>query len=165
MMEWVGGSTAPREQASLINMRTCEASPLLMDGEPIVDVWGVVVSSQGWYALETEEGIRIVTPEGEEMASIPDAEYPVWSRDGEWLAYTTASDVAMIRQDGAGQQIVAGDFCGRLGRISAPSWSPDGAWLADSCDGVIYRIGIGTGEVIRIHDGGWSPAWRWPAEE
>ena len=145
-------------QAVLVEMSTCETSPFLVGQQPLDGgILEVTLSSQEWVAAEYDEGIRLFTPDGEQMALIPDAHYPTWSRDGNWLAYITECEF----QDGTcrsisqsptwppdssgnwsppiivpcGLWIARNDGSGSQEldegacRPSPPSWSPDGEWV------------------------------------
>jgi WD40 repeat protein len=151
----------PLSRAILVDMATCEYAPLLVGGEPLTGVHEVTVSTRGWLAASYAspgERIRILTPEGEEAAVIPNGAYPAWSRDGEWLAYIAIDGIWIVRKDGSDQRRIW-TGAGRL--VSPPSWSPDGEWIVFDDQGTIYKVNIETGEAISIFDGGVNPIWRW----
>lgn len=118
-------------------------------------------------------------------------DYPAWSRDSQWLAYTGTDGIYIVNvvKNTSPQRVVLyldpvdkRDYTYRAG---APgklppevSWSPDGKWLVyhkwqgtngdtggDAKYNAIYKLNIETGEEIKIIDGGMYPSWRWPAEQ
>ncbi len=117
---------------------------------------------------------------------------PTWSLDSQWLAYTGADGIYVVRLagDGKPQRVVEHHslftkvkmplYDGNQLEILPPavSWSPDGHWLvyhlhrADAPDRFnnlyqsdydIYKVNIDTGEEVRIVEHGINPYWRWPA--
>ncbi len=131
---------------------------------------------------------------GEER-DLRNGDFPVWSRDGEWLAYTGTDGIYIVQNSpNAGPR--------RLVYLEGPdpsdhvpvyqedlyveyyppiaSWSPDGQWLvyhvysknlvapdAGAWAGhySIFKVNVNTGETTKLLDGGYSPSWRWPVEE
>jgi len=117
-------------------------------------------------------------------------DYPAWSRDGQWLAYTGKDGIYIVNvAEGAEPQRVVlypnpfeegfpTYYEAAYWRIPPEvSWSPDGKWLVynrwigtDYYTGVdplynsIYKLNIETGEETKIIDGGMYPFWRWPAQ-
>jgi hypothetical protein len=121
---------------------------------------------------------------------VGEGDYPAWSRDSQWIAYTGEDGIYIVR-------VIKGTKPRRLILYLNPSgtahlayrvvddiwppevaWSPDGKWLvyhklaiADyvhaiaPSDYAIYKLNIETGEEIKIIDGGMYPYWRWPAEQ
>jgi len=115
-------------------------------------------------------------------------DYPAWSRDGQWLAYTGVDGIYVVNVTVVKEPQQAILFLNPGGKVfptyvkvsdSVPpevSWSPDGQWLAyhkligtetisDPDYYAIYKLNIATGEEFKIVDGGVYPFWRWPAEE
>lgn len=122
---------------------------------------------------------------------IGEGNYPVWSRDGRWLAYTGPDGIYIfnVEEDMQPRRVI---FYPNLfdkiyptyfgvsswGIPPEVSWSPDGKWMvyhkwlgirhddtADPSTYAIYKLNIETGEEIKIIDGGMYPYWRWPVEE
>ncbi len=117
---------------------------------------------------------------------IGEGAFPVWSRDGQWLAYTGADGIYIVRNNTDAQP-------SRLVPLESPepsvghpvyqnyppdhyypsivSWSPDGKWLVYhmylGSDGAyaIVKTNVETGETVKLLDNGISPSWRWPVEE
>ncbi|MCC6298615.1 MAG: PD40 domain-containing protein [Anaerolineales bacterium] len=120
---------------------------------------------------------------GEELI-IGEGDFPVWSRDGQWLAYTGVDGIyivnMLIKTDPIRVVLYQNPVdaihypaYSNINQIQPPepAWSPDGQWLvyhkwtgAGSTDYAIYRLKIETGEEIKIVDNGMYPYWRWPAE-
>jgi hypothetical protein len=120
---------------------------------------------------------------------IGEGNFPTWSRDSEWLAYTGPDGIYVYSiSDMQSQRVVIYPHPGNRafplylgGTAPIPpevSWSPDGKWLVyhkwagtklttvvDPSDYAIYKLNIETGEEIKIIDGGMYPYWRWPAEQ
>ncbi len=81
----VNDEASPSE-AILVDMDTCEVSPLLVGGQPLREVDEVTISTSGWVAAEYNNSIHIYSSEGSPIADVPNAHSPSWSRDGDWLA-------------------------------------------------------------------------------
>lgn len=117
-------------------------------------------------------------------------DFPSWSRDGQWLAYTGADGIYIVenRVEAQPGRLVAmespkAEFDVPVYREYRPgdyfppiaSWSPDGKWLvyhayraasiqSDAVEYSIFKVNVKTGETIKLLDGGFSPFWRWPTE-
>jgi Tol biopolymer transport system component len=103
------------------------------------------------------------------LTSGGDDEYPVWSPDGESLAYSTiasgeVSEVHVLTRDGVDRVVGHGRF---------PAWSPDGRLLAFAAPGsddaerlVVHDLAAGSTRVVLERTGGfisdvsWSPDGR-----
>lgn len=118
-------------------------------------------------------------------------DYPVWSRDSQWLAYVGTDGIytySVLAKSEPRQVISYPNFFDKRDRTYTArdywqippevSWSPDGKWLVyhkwegtdvdtggDAQYNAIYKLNIETGEEIKIIDGGMYPSWRWPAEQ
>ena len=97
--------------------------------------------------------------------------FPAFSRDGQWIAYTTWSDaesgrVRVIRPDGSGGR----DVVGRPGHYAEPSFSPDGRLLVYrhaggdlvrgmyyGTDAGVYVVPVAGGEPLLASEGGSTP--------
>jgi hypothetical protein len=163
-----------------------------------------VLSSDEQYVAEVRESlgemgrepyIVIRDVETEEERNIGVGDFPAWSPDGQWLAYTGVDGIYIVKNDSNAEPR-------RLIQIESPepdfgtplyqedrfieyypsiaSWSPDGQWLvyhvyspdlvvpdAGAWAGhyAIFKTNIHTGESTRLLDGGYSPSWRWPVEK
>lgn len=126
---------------------------------------------------------------------IGEGAFPVWSRDGGWLAYTGADGIYIVQNasNAEPRRLAALEFphpefgttaysMARENLYFPPivSWSPDGKWLlyheyhlVPVAPEVGYaaqyysivRVNVETGETVKVLDGGYSPSWRWLAEE
>jgi Tol biopolymer transport system component/imidazolonepropionase-like amidohydrolase len=113
-------------------------------------------------------------PNGEPRRLTKDDHYeffPSFSRDGQWIVYTTWSDadhgrVRLIRPDGSG----ARDLVAAPGHYAEPSFSPDGQRVVfrqvggDQARGPLYSAETGVfivpvsgGEPVLVREGGESP--------
>lgn len=127
--------------------------------------------------------------------NIGEGNYPVWSRDGQWLAYTGVDGIYLFeRGTDVNPKLIVylsshqpdDDIPvfqeDRMDQYFSPivSWSPDGQWLVYhvysnnpvALDAKysgkyysIFKVNIETGETIKLLDGGYSPSWRWPVDE
>ena len=97
--------------------------------------------------------------------------YPSFSRDGQWIVYTTWSDadlgrVRVVRPDGSGGR----DVVARRGHYTDPSFSPDGRTIVfrqiggDSTrspyfadDAGVYVVPVAGGEPMLVRDSGTAP--------
>jgi Tol biopolymer transport system component len=117
-------------------------------------------------------------------------DYPAWSRDSRWLAYTGVDSLYVVDVvDGAQPQRVVqyvNPYHGKAPGYSAgdytevppeASWSPDGSWLVyhrwqgtdpftgvDPRSNAVFKLNLETGQEVKIVDEGMYPSWRWPAE-
>lgn len=141
-----------------------------------------------------EEYIVIRYLETGEERNLGNGDFPVWSRDGRWLAYTGADGIYIIQisPDVEPRRLVTLKGPNPNGNVLVyqedlmehyyppiASWSSDGHWLAYhvySSNPVnvkaeywakyysIFKANMETGETIKLIDGGYSPSWRWPAQ-
>jgi Tol biopolymer transport system component len=122
---------------------------------------------------------------------IGEGHYPVWSRDGSWLAYTGPDGIYIIQNSPSaqarrlvtlkalhpeiGQKVYTADAA-NLYYPPIVSWSPDGKWLVYHHYNVdaaapfpgpysIVKVDVETGETTRLADQGLFPQWRWPVQE
>ncbi|HSC26580.1 MAG TPA: amidohydrolase family protein, partial [Vicinamibacterales bacterium] len=97
--------------------------------------------------------------------------HPAFSRDGQWIVYTTWNDVEMgrvrvVRPDGSGGRVVVS----KPGHYVEPSFSPDGRMLVYrhvggdttrgpymSGDAGVYVLPVAGGEPVLARDGGSAP--------
>lgn len=118
-------------------------------------------------------------------------DYPAWSRDSHWIAYTGTDGIYIYNVlekleprrvilypnlfDKRDRTYTARDYWEIPPEVS---WSPDGKWLVYHkwtgtdyhtgiypSDNAIYKLNLETGEEIKVIDGGMYPYWRWPAEQ
>ena len=113
-------------------------------------------------------------PDGQPKRLTNDARlefFPAFSRDGQWIVYTTWSDaeygrLRVIKPDGSGGR----DVIARPGHYAEPSFSPDGRLIvfrqagADLTRGRLHAVDTGVfvvpaagGEPLLVRDGGASP--------
>ncbi|MBN2118128.1 MAG: PD40 domain-containing protein [Anaerolineales bacterium] len=129
--------------------------------------------------------------ESGETQVVGEGNYPAWSRDSQWLAYTGPDGIYAfnVETDIQPRRVI---FYPNLFDEQYPtyfgaapwrippevSWSPDGKWLVyhkwvgtdyntgiDPSSNTIYKLDIETGEETEIIDHGMYPSWRWPVEE
>jgi hypothetical protein len=130
---------------------------------------------------------------GEEK-DLGESDFPVWSRDGQSLAYTGVDGIYIIQNspDAEARLLVShvghASCCApvyveaRVEEYYPPiaSWSPDGKWLVyqlfseEPIDESIpfwakyyslFKVNVETGETVKLLDGGYAPYWRWPVEQ
>lgn len=105
------------------------------------------------------------------QTSNAEEEYPSWSPDGRWIAYTTDINGEVqiaVRPSAGGAEKILTDF--KTGYFYKPVWSPDSDKLAFS-DNLhqLWWLDVKTRKVTRIaqdkynevHDYAWSPDSRW----
>jgi dipeptidyl aminopeptidase/acylaminoacyl peptidase len=127
------------------------------DGNDNSDIWVVEADN-------TDQGtdlVQITTNVGSDSS-------PVWSPDGEWIAYTTTdepeliwyevNDLAMVRSDGSGEmRILTGDLDRN---VSSPRFSSNGRHIffgiEDSAENHVGRINVGNGRMDRPVEGTFS---------
>lgn len=122
-----------------------------------------------------------------EIAMI-EGDFPAWSLNSKYLAYTGKDGIYVLDVTSKTQPIRVSGYINPAGAIHPtyqsigyftfapePAWSPDGKWLVyhrlvGEDDGMpipdiyaIYKLNIETGEEIKIVDGGMYPYWKWPA--
>jgi Tol biopolymer transport system component len=122
---------------------------------------------------EYEELITVIDLETQEECIVGKGVVPSWSSDGEWLAYTGADGIYIVRKDGTESQRVL-EYCARCQETPSdirwnkwpplPEWSPDGKWLVyhreERGKYAIYRLNLETLEEVLIVEGGLNPDWR-----
>ncbi|MEO6350840.1 MAG: hypothetical protein ABIP53_09325 [Candidatus Limnocylindrales bacterium] len=104
-------------------------------GQGQIDVWspngrslaaGVKVGGQARILL-----VDISSGDGELIGPVG-AENPLWSPDGQWLAFSHIRDgrsvLSVMHADGTGPRDISGDL-GDLDGSGTNNWSPDGAWI------------------------------------
>ena len=130
------------------------ATDLVVEGESCHDVWSpssrflvtgvdVVRGSKGRIVvIDVASGqARFMTPESGQ------AKCPIWSPDGQWIAYTT-SDLVLerVRADGRGAESLTTDAGG------ATSWSDDGWIYWEHPDRGASRTQVDTRETETVSD-------------
>ncbi|MBT8396245.1 MAG: S9 family peptidase [Gemmatimonadetes bacterium] len=120
------------------------------DGNSNSDIWVVD-------AANTDQGddlVQITTNPGSDSS-------PVWSPDGEWIAYTMldepdiiwyeVNDLAMARSDGSGEVRVLTEGLDR--NVSSPRFSSDGRHIffgvEDSAENHVGRVDVRNGRIDR----------------
>jgi hypothetical protein len=115
-------------------------------------------------------------------------DYPAWSPDSAWLAFTGLDGIYIVNVLGDEQTARVIEYRNPVGDIyptyhginqippPEPSWSPDGKWLSyhrltvedNGSDFPAYHsifvVNIETHQEVLIAKGGMYPSWRWPAE-
>lgn len=145
---------------------------------------------RGEYEAYTSPNIIIHNLRTGEKRLIGEGYFPVWSRDGQWLAYTGADGIYVVQNspNAKPKRLVALETPHpELGRTvymedkfelyypPIASWSPDGKWLVYHeyhlasetefpSQYSIVKVNVETGETTKLLDGGYSPFWRWPAK-
>jgi hypothetical protein len=147
------------------------------------EVDGAALSSQGSLVVSRvfrDSGRRpvaadvvLIDRETKEEHIIGHGLAPAWSPDGEWLVYTAADGIYVVRKDGSQLrrvlEMAASPDPDVLGLWSnympVAAWSADGQWLVYdrlvAGEAIIYRVNVETGEEVEITRGGGNPNWRW----
>lgn len=130
--------------------------------------------------IDTGEEVVLARREGQDSESYLDR--PAISPDGQWVVYTAAEGLRLVRPDGSDDHLlvpmdlVREDAVGKRLDVAPPdaSWSPDSHWLVyhrcmlpspkfcyDSVqDHAIFKLNIETREETLLVEGGVSPYWR-----
>ncbi len=127
--------------------------------------------------------------ENGEERTIGMGDYPAWSQDSDWLAYTGEDGIYIVNVVKKTDPIRVLIYPNPVGEIHPtysdinqipppePLWSPDGKWLvyhrltADINGSTlpdyfsIFKVSIESGEEIKVVDRGMYPYWRWPVEK
>ncbi len=154
-------SNQETDRVLLLDMETCTVISTLYLSQPDEGISEATLSSQGWLAIARgvkDRGLEILItdPERAKEIVLPGGQWPAWSRDGEWLAYTIYEDgLYVVRKDGSEKRKLVDNP-----RVGEASWSPDGAWLIYGRR-TIYKINVETGEEYELYQGGNHPNWRW----
>jgi len=152
----------------------------------------VKLSDTNPFTYDSSLAIRQLNGENERI--IGPGDFPAWSKDGKWLAYTGPDGIYILHigDDMEPRRIVAHQNPDPSGKRllyhlnpgplpyfpPAVSWSPDGQWLVyhiyrqdlgrdekgDPKYYSIFKVNVLTGKEIRLIDGGISPYWRWPTK-
>jgi len=187
--------TSEHPSIVLGNPRSCKVHLTLLEATDIAGGGFIEypnLSLQGWLALSrvfTEDfparaEIIVVEPGSREVQVVGQGRAPVWSRSGEWLAYTALDGIYVVRKEGTEtHRVVDIDSrsesypgtsvgIGWLIGFPTPSWSPDGKWLVyhrmTTAGSAIYKVNVESGVETEIFQGGVYPDWRWdlaPASE
>ena len=142
---------------------------------PRLTVWEIVLLD-----IDTGEERVLARREGQDSEGILDR--PAISPDGQWVVYTAAEGLRLVRPDGSDDHLlvpmdlVREDALGRRRDAAPPeaAWSPDSRWLVyhrcmlpspkfcyDSVqDHAIFKLNIETGEEVLLFEGGLNPYWR-----
>ena len=131
--------------------------------------------------LDNDTGVRrtLARREGKDFERI--LENPAISPDGQWVVYTAAEGLRLVRPDGSDDHlllpldVVRRDGFGARWDTYPPeaSWSPDSRWLVyhrcmlpgqQRCYSIdqyaIFKLNIETGEEVLLFEGGLNPYWR-----
>jgi len=160
-------------------------------GIPSPDQKYVVYARKTGAELDDDHLIIVREFSGTKEWTVGIGDYPAWSRDSHWVAYTGKDGIYIVNVlEGREPQLIVPyrypypdneNFpvyeTDAMWKISPEvAWSPDGNWLvyhkwkgdhpgnfADPADYAIYKVNITTGEELMIVDEGIYPYWRWPA--
>ena len=154
-------SNQETDRVLLFDMKNCTEISTLYFSQPDEGISEATLSTQGWLAIARgvkDRGLEILItdPERDKEIVLSGGQWPAWSRDGEWLAYTIYEDgLYVVRKDGSEKRKLVDNP-----RVGEASWSPDGAWLVYGRR-TIYKINVETGEEYELYQGGNHPNWRW----
>ena len=111
------------------------------------------------YMRSDEDGIGVwvVGADGADLRWLTDGSGPVWSPDGNRIAYT-GRRIRVVDADGANSRQLTDDYGSSL------VWSPDGTYIAYStgCCGQpeeVWVVDTVSADSWRLAEGAWSPAW------
>ncbi len=83
---------------------------------------------------------------------------PVWSPDGQWIAFQNGTGISIVRPDGSGLKTLAAQ-----GYWHGTTWSPDGQWVAAAAiNGSITLLSVDGRHTLPLGytAGVVDPAWR-----
>ncbi len=91
--------------------------------------------------VDGDNGIVLMHTDGSHRESFRDGKAPVWSPDGEMLAYEDGMDIRVVNADGSNDHLVT------LG--TDPSWTPDGQ-LVFSYVGDIMKVPLAGSPIVNL---------------
>jgi hypothetical protein len=120
-----------------------------------------------WLNWQHSPGLAVADPDGQNpywvTNTLQNDVYPVWSPDGEWIAFNRAwNDLYKIKPDGSDLTRLSYT---EGGVVNGGAWSADGAWLVWSAEveGVmdVYAVASdGSGLMVPLGTTpGWAPHW------
>lgn len=157
-------------------------------GVPSPDLQYIAYTNDTTAISGDDRSIVVHNMSNKEERIVGSGDYPAWSRDSRWLAYTGKDGIYVVNvaKGGQPQRIIlypnpAGKMDPTYSDINdnvppEASWSADGKWLVyhrwmmkgngDDFPSYysIFKVNIGSGEEIKIIEHGIYPSWRWPAE-
>jgi hypothetical protein len=162
-------------------------------GIPSPDQKYLVYARETGTELEDDRFIIVREFSGTKEWTVGMGDYPAWSWDSRWVAYTGKDGIYVVNalEGGEAQLVVPYSYpypdnenfpvyeTDAFWKVPPEvAWSPDGKWLvyhkwkgdrpgnfADPSDYAIYKVNISTGEETMIVDEGMYPYWRWPVEK
>lgn len=102
----------------------------------------------------------------------PQACYPSWAPDGQWIAFAMRAEarweIARVRPDGSGLQVLTSGDTGLHGLDGPLDWSPDSTRVVFQSDtepfeASIFAVNVNTHAIERLTSGHWfdeAPAFR-----
>ena len=100
-----------------------------------------------WLAIESDDTIFKVRPDGTDLTPLVDGQTPTWSPDGQWIGFDQRSAIWVVREDGTALTEIAG-------AASDPSWSPSPSYADDSALPIGWIL-CGDGDLVLVSGDGW----------
>ena len=102
-------SDVNEKKVVIFDFTECEILEILhpVSEDSIESIYEIAYSSEGFLAfLDFPHGLKVFSPQGSEIFTVPDAYQPAWSKDGNWLAFKKNRSIYIIKNDGTEETLV-----------------------------------------------------------